>query len=379
MMCAYFPWMGRASAAALPALFLASLALAGAPSPRPDTGGPDKPETQVASLGSFRFASGETINDLKVSYVTYGKLNAAHDNAVLALQHFAGDHHDNEFLIGPGKALDPEKYFIIATDFLANAKLRQNLTTGPTNSGLKMRFPRITARDWVNADYKLVKEYLGIDHVVAAIGASIGGINAIQLAVSYPDFVSAIIPMGASPQINPQMHLVLHHVMDVIALDPAWYSGMYDVNPVRGLKVALTGYVPWLASPQWYSYALPTSEKLRDFEVLNDTLYWSGFDARDIYYELDSWSEFNVGDTPGFNGDAKAALAAIRAKCLLIAVKEDQIFRPEELQSAKNAIRDATYLELSSATGHLALVGGFDPKAEEIMNREIAKFLATIK
>jgi homoserine O-acetyltransferase len=178
--------MGRASAAALPALFLVSLALTGAPSPRPDTGGPDKPETQVASLGSFRFASGETINDLKVSYVTYGKLNAAHDNAVLALQHFAGNHHDNEFLIGPGKALDPEKYFIIATDFLANAKLRQNLTTGPTNSGLKMRFPRITARDWVNADYKLVKEYLGIDHVVAAIGASIGGINAIQLAVSYP-------------------------------------------------------------------------------------------------------------------------------------------------------------------------------------------------
>jgi homoserine O-acetyltransferase/O-succinyltransferase len=378
MMCAHFPWMGRASAAALPALFLASLALAGAPSPRPDTGGPDKPETQVASLGSFRFASGETINDLKVSYVTYGKLNAAHDNAVLALQHFAGDHHDNEFLIGPGKALDPEKYFIIATDFLANAKLRQNLTTGPTNSGLKMRFPRITARDWVNADYKLVKEHLGIEHVVAAIGVSIGGINAIQLAASHPDFVSAIIPMGASPQINPQIRLVLRHVRDVIALDPAWYSGMYDVNPVTGLKVALTGYIPWVASPQGWLYTLPTSEKLRDYQVFQDKL-WSGFDARDIYYELDGWSEFNVGDTPGFNGDAKAALAAIRAKCLLIAVKEDQLFMREDVQSAKSAIREATYLELSSAAGHAALVGGFDPNAEGIMNREIAKFLATIK
>ena len=83
----------------------------------------------------------------------------------------SANHHDNEFLIGPGKALDPEKYFIIATDFLANARLRQDLTTGPTNSGLKMHFPRITARDWVNADYKLVKEYLGIDRVVAAVGA----------------------------------------------------------------------------------------------------------------------------------------------------------------------------------------------------------------
>ena len=109
MMCAHFPWMGRASAAALPALFLVSLALAGAPAPRPETSGPDTPENQIASLGSFRFESGEIIDDLKVSYVTYGKLNAARDNAVLSLQHFAGDHHDNEFLTGPGKALDPGK------------------------------------------------------------------------------------------------------------------------------------------------------------------------------------------------------------------------------------------------------------------------------
>lgn len=178
-------------------LFVASLALAGAPAPRPDKAGPHTPEHQIASLGRFQFENGETIEDLKVSYVTYGKLNAARDNVVLALQHFLGDHHDNEFLTGPDKALDPQKYFVIATDFLANANLRQDLTTGPTNSGLKMHFPRITARDWVNADYKLVKEYLGIDHVVAVTGASIGGINALQFAVSYPDFASAIIPMAA--------------------------------------------------------------------------------------------------------------------------------------------------------------------------------------
>ena len=220
-----------------------------------------------------------------------------------------GDHHDNEFLIGPGKALDPEKYFVIATDFLGNAKLRQDLTTGPTNSGLKMHFPRITARDWVNADYKLVKEYLGIDHVVAAVGGSIGGINAFQLAVSHPDFVSAIIPIAASPQTNPQARMVLRHVRDVIALDPGWYSGMYDVNPVTGLKVALMELVPWLQSPQSYMDALTTSDKLRNYQIFWEHL-WSGLDARDVYYQLDGWSEFNVGDTPGFNGDVKAGRIA---------------------------------------------------------------------
>jgi len=299
---------------------------------------------------------------------------------VLSLQHFSSDHHDNEFLIGPGKAFDPEKYFVIATDFLANAKMRQDLTTGPTNSGLKMRFPRITARDWVNADYKLVKQYLRIDHVLAAIGASIGGINAFQLAVSHPDFASAIIPVAGSPQINPQVRMVLRHVRDVIALDPGWYSGMYDVNPVTGLEVALMELTPWWRSTQWYMDTLTTSDKLRNYQTVLQRL-WLGarLDARDIYYQLEGWSEFNVGDTPGFNGDPKAALAAIKAKTLLIGVKEDQQFRREELQFAKNAIHDASYLEVSSPAGHIAVVGAFDPKFNETIDGEIAKFLATVR
>lgn len=361
-------------------IVLAGYAFAGAPAPRPDTGGgPDTAE--VASLGSFKFESGETISDLKISYVTYGKLSAARDNAVLSLQHFTGDHHDNDFLIGPGKALDPDKYFIIATDFIGNSRLRQDLTTGPTNSGLKMHFPRITARDWINADYKLVKEYLGIDHIVAAIGASIGGINAYQLAVSHPEFVTSIIPMGASPRTNAQTRLALHHVKDVIALDPGWYGGMYEVNPSTGLEVALGGLTAWFRSNEGYTQILNSPEKVRDFEKLMHQV-WSVIapqDARDVYYQLDGWAEFDVGDTPGFNGDTKAALASIKAKTLVLGVKEDLLITREELQFARDAIHGAAYVVISSPVGHVAVVGGLDPKADEAMNREIAKFLSTVK
>src|SRR5215469_14815142 len=83
----------------LPLLFCAGYAFAGAPVPRPDTGGPHTPEHQIASLGSFRFASGETIDDLKVSYVTQGRLSPAHDNAILALHACSGDHHQLDWLI----------------------------------------------------------------------------------------------------------------------------------------------------------------------------------------------------------------------------------------------------------------------------------------
>jgi homoserine O-acetyltransferase len=362
-----------------PLLFVAGYAGAGAPVPRPDTGGPHTPPHQIASLGSFRFESGETIGDLKVSYVTHGKLSAAHDNAILALNHFGADHHGLDFLLGPGKALDTDKYFVTASDFLANARLRTDLTTGPTNSGLKMHFPRITARDWVNADYKLVKEYLGIDHLVAAVGSSIGGIDAYQLAVSHPDFVASIIAMEASPHTNPQTQLVLRHVKDVIALDPGWYGGMYEVNPATGVEIALMELTPWWYSADWYATNITTREKTRDFET-----YWHRLltviapqDARDIYYQLDGWAEFNIGDTPGFNGDTKAALRAIKAKTLLIVEKEDLLVRREEMLFAKNAIRDATYVEISSPFGHLAVL--LDPKAAETANREIRKFLSTIE
>ena len=170
----------------------------------PTRAGPPTPENQIASLGSFRFDSGETIDDLKVTYVTRGTLSAAHDNAILALHGCGGDHHQLDSYIGPGKALDTEKYYVVALDFLGNQVLRPDLTTGPTNSGLKMRFPRITARDWANADYRVVKEYLGIDHVVAAVGLSCGGIRALQLAVSHPDFASSIVVAEVSPHTNPR-------------------------------------------------------------------------------------------------------------------------------------------------------------------------------
>ena len=123
---------------------------------------------------------------------------------------------------------------------------------------------------------------------------------------------------------------------------------------------------------------LTTSKKLRNYEAFWQQV-WSGLDARDLYYQLDGWSEFNVGDTPGFNGDPKAALAAIKAKTLLIGVKEDQLIRREELQFAKNAIRDATYLGDFVAHWTHSKHRRLDPKFNETINSEIAKFLATIK
>ena len=100
-------------------------------------------------------------------------------------------------MIGPGKALDPEKYFIICTDAIANG-----LTTSPSNSKLqpRMQFPKFVIRDMVESQYRLLKEKLGIDHVVAVIGPSMGGMQTLQWGVSHPDFMDALVADRAARQ-----------------------------------------------------------------------------------------------------------------------------------------------------------------------------------
>jgi homoserine O-acetyltransferase len=107
--------------------------------------------------------------------------------------------------------------------------------------------------------------------------------------------------------------------------------------------------------------------------------WWMPQDARDIYYQLQAWADFNVGDTPGFKGDTKAALQSIKAEMLIIGAKQDLFFNREELIFAKNAIPKATHVEIDSIAGHSSCCGYNDPEATKIIDQEIAKFLAKLR
>lgn len=357
-----------------------TLASAGAPAPPPAAGGLHTPDHQIASLGEFQFESGEVVKDFKVSYVTHGKLNENKDNVILAMQHFAGDHHDVDFLIGPGKALDTDKYFIVATDMLGNSIVRQDVTSGPTNSGLKMEFPRYTIHDSANVEYKLLKGHLGFDHILAAIGASTGAMKALQLAVSYPTFISGIIPIACGPATNPQTRWVIRNAMDIITLDNGWYSGNYETNPVMGVTAALMSIVPWWHTYHWFTTNVKTTEHHSRVEKMwHDLIVFRiPQDARDTYYQLQAWAGFNIGDVPRFNGDDRAALESIKAQVLLIGAKDDMLVRRGEIIFSQDAIPKATFVEIDSPWGHLFSCG-FDPAATKTMDSEITKFLSQLR
>src|SRR5438105_14288244 len=148
------------------------------------------PPHQTHCMGELKLESGQPIRDFCISYVTHGTLNAAKSNAVLMVTAIGGNHHRIDYLIGPGRALDPAKYFVIATDAIGNG-----LTTSPSNSKVQagMKFPKFNIRDMVNSVQRLAKDKFGIEKVVTVIGASMGGMQSLQFGVSYPDMAQSLV------------------------------------------------------------------------------------------------------------------------------------------------------------------------------------------
>src|SRR3954464_6413098 len=203
---------------------------------------PTDPPHQKYEIGDFTVESGEVIRDFAISYVTHGALNADKSNAILMVTAIGGNHHRIDYLIGPGKALDPSKYFIIATDAIGNG-----LTTSPSNSKAqpRMQFPRFNMRDMVNSQQRLVTEKFGIKKLVTVIGASMGGMQALQWGVSYPDMTASIvpiIPLGRTPAWTTG---VLEMLRQSIMADPRFNGGNYaaDQPPEQGMRL----WAGWLS------------------------------------------------------------------------------------------------------------------------------------
>src|SRR5262249_8484915 len=142
-----------------------------------------------------------------------------------------------------------------------NSGLVQGITTGATNSGLQMDFPPFTIRDSVNVEYKFMKEYLGIDHLFAVLGASIGAMKSYQFGVSYPNYTTAAIPIAGSPATSPMTRWFLDGMMDAIALDAGWQGGNYEINPTGGLAAASKIFAPYIYTERWFAQNVRTNEQ----------------------------------------------------------------------------------------------------------------------
>lgn len=338
---------------------------------------PGDPPHQSYAMGDLALESGAVIKDFAISYVTHGTLNASKSNAILMVTALTGNHHRLDFLIGPGKALDTTKYFVIATDAIGNG-----LTTSPSNSRVqpRMQFPRFGMRDMVESQRRLLKEKLGIDHVVAIIGPSMGGMQALQWGVSYPDVMDslvALVPLARTPAWSV---LIADASRKAIMLDPAWNNGNYTTIPTNGVRLwrDILGFAS-ARTPEWYrdQFARPLDVlpwlKTQEDAVLN------AFDPNDFIYQSWAYETHDVGATRGMNGDYAKALGTIRAKTLIMIGVKDLLNPEWEALEAARHIRDVRTVTIhpESVTGHMA-AGGFRPADVEQINAEVARFLEVV-
>jgi homoserine O-acetyltransferase len=196
---------------------------------------PSDAAQQFATLGDFKLQSGAGIHDFRIGYRTLGKLNAGKSNAILWPTMLGGRSEDLLQYIGPGKVVDSSKYFVILVDSIGNG-----ISTSPSNSSSQpgMKFPKFSIRDMVESEYRLLTDALRVTHLHAVMGLSMGGMQAFEWAVVYPEFMDLAIPMAGSPQSTSYDKLLWTSEIDAIELDPAWNNGNPTGPLTRGIALA---------------------------------------------------------------------------------------------------------------------------------------------
>jgi homoserine O-acetyltransferase/O-succinyltransferase len=338
---------------------------------------PQQPPHQSFAEGDLKLESGEAIKDFSISYVTHGKLNEKKSNAILMVTAISGNHHRIDFMIGPGKALDPDKYFIVCTDAIANG-----LTTSPSNSKAqpRMAFPKFSIRDMVESQYRLMKEKLGIDHVVAVIGPSMGGMQVLQWGVSHPDYMDALVAMVPLAKTPAWSVAVMEASRKAIMTDPAWKDGNYDSPPEKGVRL-WRDILSLLSArtPDMYSAQFKNGMDVLPWMEQQETALMKAFDANDWIYQTWAYERHDVGTTPGFGGDTAKAMASIKAKTLILTGTKDLLnpeFEPTEMGKNIVGVKMMT-ISPGTVTGH-ASAGGAIPADVEFLNRETGVFLDAV-
>ena len=353
---------------AIPLLLVVNLAMANTPS---------QPPHQLFNEGDLKLESGEVIKDFSISYVTHGTLNEKKSNAILVVTAIGGNHHRIDFMIGPGKALDPDKYFIIATDAISNG-----FTTSPSNSTSqpRMSFPKFTIRDMVESQYRLLKEKFGIEHLVAVVGPSMGGMQVLQWGVSHPDMMDGLVAMVPLAKTPAWTVAILETTRKAIMLDPAWNGGNYTTIPEQGVRL-WRDILNLLSArtPDMYQAQFKNGMDVLPWMAQQEDAVMKVFDANDWIYQTWAYEKHDIGTSPGFNGDTEKALGTIKAKTFILTGTKDLLNPEFEPQSAARAIKDVRAITISpgTVTGHASAGGGI-PADVEFLNREIRAFLDAV-
>lgn len=315
-------------------------------------------DVQVFAVHDFRLREGGLLPEVRLVYTTHGTLTADRDNAILFPTHYGGTHLDNEWLIGKGRAFDPDRYFIIVPNMLGNG-----ISSSPSNTPAPYAgpaFPHVTVEDNVILQHHLVTEHFGIEHLQMVAGFSMGAQQSYQWAVRFPGMVERCVPICGSARTSPHNQVFLEGVTAALKADAAWQDGNYATPPVRGLRALGRVWAGWGVSQAFYRehvYLQAGYTSLEDYIVRNWEEPFLKGDANDLLAMAWTWQHADVGATPGFDGSFERALASITARTLVLPSATDLYFPPEDSTYEVQHIPGATLRVIPSIWGHGAGAG----------------------
>ncbi len=337
---------------------------------------PVTPERHEFVIAEFHTEGGATLPKARVVYGTYGHLNADRSNAVLLPSHYMANLRGYEWLIGPGKALDPGQLFLVTSELFGNGS-----SSSPSNTAEPFhgpRFPVMTIRDNVEAVHRLLTEELKITHLRAVIGFSMGAQQAFQWAVSYPDFADRIVATSGTAKTYPHGIVRLEGQIAALTGDAAFEGGDYKAPPKKGLEAFGMVWAAWLYSQEWWRRELwrPTAPAGTTFEQFSNRFRTRfSADANDYILQARTWERHDVGTTTGFGGDTEKALRSIKVPLLYMPSETDLYFPVGDARYEAQFIAKVTLLPIPSLWGHTAGAAS-NPADAKFLNENIAKFLA---
>jgi homoserine O-acetyltransferase len=330
---------------------------------------------------------GKQLGPIDVVYETYGRLDEAEDNAVLVCHALSGDAHvagyhaqDDrkpgwwECMVGPGKGIDTDKYFVICSNFLGGCAG----TTGPSSIDPKtgkpyaLDFPIITIADMVKVQ-KLLLDKLGIKRLLAVVGGSVGGMQVLQWAIDFPDFVGAAIPIATTTHLSAQSIAFDAVGRNAILADPNFRDGQYhDKNgPDLGLAIArMIGHITYLSelgmrekfgrtlrSAKSYSYDFDSEFAVETYLAHQGQMFVERFDANSYLYITKAADYFDLVKD---YGSLTEAFANTKSRFLVISFASDWLFTPEQSEAVVNALatnhKDVSFCDIASPYGHDAFL-----------------------
>jgi homoserine O-acetyltransferase/O-succinyltransferase len=336
-----------------------------------------EPVEHTYIIHNFKTESGVTLPEAKIVYGTYGHLNAAGDNAILLPSHYMANMRGYGWLIGPGKALDPARQFLVTSELFGNGR-----SSSPSNTPEPFhgpRFPVATIRDNVEAVHQLLTQELGVHHLQAVIGFSMGAQQAFQWAVSYPGYMDRIVATSGTAKTYGHGIVRLESEINAIETDDAFKGGDYTTEPVKGIQSFSLVWTAWLFSQEWWHQELwkteePAGTTLAQVIEKYKTHFIDGADANNLILQMRTWEQHDVGKTPGFGGDTQKALASIKAQVLYMPSATDLYFPVSDARYEAPSIPHCTLLPIPSLWGHPAGAGA-SPADERFLNENIAAFL----